>query len=171
MSRYRSRSMRSSRFWMKRNEVKVGADAGGGVRTQAFLYDALRSAVALRVVGRRSCAAFGCGSSLVAASGGQGGIGGLRVPPTPSLDSLLTPLYRRRSARGLEAAERRGLTRRAGVGAQGLDVMICGLSVLCGFWGALLRGALALGHGEGVLGRQNFCGRAKFVHYCLEKGG
>ena len=52
----------------------------------------------------RSCAAVGCGSSLVAASGGQGGIGGLRVPPTPSLDSLLTPLYRRRSAEGLEAA-------------------------------------------------------------------
>ena len=50
--------------------------------------------------GRRSCAAYGCDSSPVAASGGQGGIGGLRVPPTPSLDSLLTPLYRRRSARG-----------------------------------------------------------------------
>ena len=41
----------------------------------------------------------------MAASGGQGGIGGLRVPPTPSLDSLLTPLYRRRSAMGMEAAE------------------------------------------------------------------
>ena len=63
------------------------------------------------------CAACGCGSSLVAASGGQGGIGGLRVPPTPSLDSLLTPLYRRRSAMGMEAAGRCVLTRRAGVGA------------------------------------------------------
>ena len=46
------------------------------------------------------CAADTCWRSLVAASGGQGGIGGLRVPPTPSLDSLLTPLYRRRSAGG-----------------------------------------------------------------------
>ena len=35
------------------------------------------------------CAAFGCGSSRVAASGGQGGLGGLRVPPRPSLDSPL----------------------------------------------------------------------------------
>ena len=70
--------------------------------------------------GARSCAAFGCGSSRVAASGGQGGIGGLRVPPTPSLDSLLTPLYRRRSARGLEAAGRGVLVRRAGVVSKGL---------------------------------------------------
>ena len=38
---------------------------------------------------RRSCAAFGCGSSRVAASGGQGGPGGLRFPPRPSLDSPL----------------------------------------------------------------------------------
>ena len=37
----------------------------------------------------RSCAAVGCGSSLVAASGGQGGPGGLRFPPRPSLDSPL----------------------------------------------------------------------------------
>ena len=36
-----------------------------------------------------SCAAFGCGSSLVAASGGQGGLGGLRFPPKSSLDSPL----------------------------------------------------------------------------------
>ena len=35
------------------------------------------------------CAAYGCGSSLVAASGGQGGPGGLRFPPRPSLDSPL----------------------------------------------------------------------------------
>ena len=54
----------------------------------------------------------------MAASGGQGGIGGLRVPPTPSLDSLLTPLYRRRSARGMEAAERCVLTRRSAVEAK-----------------------------------------------------
>ena len=39
---------------------------------------ALRSSVALRLSRRRSCAAFGCGSSRVAASGGQGGPGGLR---------------------------------------------------------------------------------------------
>ena len=38
---------------------------------------------------RRSCAAYGCDSSLVAASGGQGGPGGLRFPPRPSLDSPL----------------------------------------------------------------------------------
>ena len=63
----------------------------------------------------RPCAAFGCGSSHVAASGGQGGIGGLRVPPTPSLDSLLTPLYRRRSAEGMEAAGQGVLMRRAAV--------------------------------------------------------
>ena len=47
----------------------------------------LRSSVALRLSWRLPCAADSCGSSLVAASGGQGGIGGLRVPPTPSLDS------------------------------------------------------------------------------------
>ena len=74
---------------------------------------ALRSSVALRLSQRHSCAAGACWRSLVAASGGQGGIGGLRVPPTPSLDSLLTPLYRRRSAMGMEAAERRVLTRRS----------------------------------------------------------
>ena len=68
---------------------------------------------------RLPCAAFGCGSSRVAASGGQGGIGGLRVPPTPSLDSLLTPLYRRRSAEGLDAAGRGVIARRSAVGARG----------------------------------------------------
>ena len=68
---------------------------------------------ALWGVERRSCAAVAGGSSRVAASGGQGGIGGLRVPPTPSLDSLLTPLYRRRSAMGLEAARRGVLTQRS----------------------------------------------------------
>ena len=56
---------------------------------QGGLGVALRSVVALQLLGRRSCAAFGCVSSLVAASGGQGGIGGLRVPPRPSLDSPL----------------------------------------------------------------------------------
>ena len=71
------------------------------------------------VFGARPCAAGACWRSLVAASGGQGGIGGLRVPPTPSLDSLLTPLYRRRSAMGLEAAERRVLARRSAAGARG----------------------------------------------------
>ena len=50
---------------------------------------ALRSAVDLRLSWRPSCAAFGCGSSRVAASGGQGGPGGLRFPPRPSLDSPL----------------------------------------------------------------------------------
>ena len=92
------------------------------------------SAAALRAVRRRSCAAFGCGSSLVAASGGQGGIGGLRVPPTPSLDSLLTPLYRRRSARGLEAAERSVLAQRSAL-LQRLLVVLCVLPLprrLCG---------------------------------------
>ena len=71
------------------------------------------------VIAAHPCAAFGCGSSRVAASGGQGGIGGLRVPPTPSLDSLLTPLYRRRSAVGMEAAGRRVLARRSAVVAKG----------------------------------------------------
>ena len=78
------------------------------------------------VLWQRSCAALGCGSSRVAASGGQGGIGGLRVPPTPSLDSLLTPLYRRRSAEGLEAAERCVLARRSAVVARyGVEVLLC----------------------------------------------
>ena len=78
----------------------------------------LCSSVALLVLRRRSCAADSCGSSRVAASGGQGGIGGLRVPPTPSLDSLLTPLYRRRSAEGLEAARRGVLARHFAAGAK-----------------------------------------------------
>ena len=107
----------------------MGADAGGSVRISgfgksgawaalfscaavwgAFLCSALLSGqgvlrcfefLCFRVAfAARSCAACtGC-SSHVAASGGQGGPGGLRVPPTPSLDSLLTPLYRRRSAGG-----------------------------------------------------------------------
>ena len=72
----------------------------------------------LAALGRLSCAAVAGGIHRVAASGGQGGIGGLRVPPTPSLDSLLTPLYRRRSAVGLEAAERCVLARRSAVGAK-----------------------------------------------------
>ena len=71
-------------------------DGGGG---------ALRSGAALCLVAKgwgcsaffrclagcvvRSCAALGCGSSHVAASGGQGGPGGLRFPPRPSLDSPL----------------------------------------------------------------------------------
>ena len=38
---------------------------------------ALRSTATLRLSRRRSCAAYGCGSSRVAASGGQGGLGGL----------------------------------------------------------------------------------------------
>ena len=71
-----------------------------------------------------SCAAVTCWRNHVAASGGQGGIGGWRVPPTPSLDSLLTPLYRRRSAEGLEAAERCVLARRSGAGARGLCVAL-----------------------------------------------
>ena len=50
---------------------------------------ALRSAVVLRLSRRSSCAAVGCGSYRVAASGGQGGPGGLRFPPRPSLDSPL----------------------------------------------------------------------------------
>ena len=90
---------------------------------------ALRSAVALQLLWRRSCAAVGCGSSRVAASGGQGGIGGLRVPPTPSLDSLLTPLYRRRSARGMEAAGRGVLARRSAAGAR--EVGECCFAFFC----------------------------------------
>ena len=84
-----------------------------------------------------SCAALGCGSGGVAAAGGQGGIGGLRVPPPPSLDSLLTPLYRRRSAEGLEAAERGVLARRSASGARDW-VLLCVLALLCGFCGAFL---------------------------------
>ena len=53
------------------------------------LYVALRFSVALRLSRRHSCAAVSCGSSHVAASGGQGGLGGLRFPPRPSLDSPL----------------------------------------------------------------------------------
>ena len=54
----------------------------------------------------------------------------MRVPPTPSVDSLLTPLYRRRSAEGLEAAERRVLTRRSAVGANGSCVALRSAVVL-----------------------------------------
>ena len=43
------------------------------------------------VFAARSCAAYGCVSSRVAASGGQGGLGGLRFPPKSSLDSPITP--------------------------------------------------------------------------------
>ena len=68
----------------------------------------------------RPCdAGAGC-SDLVAASGGQGGIGGLRVPPTPSLDSRV-PLC-------TAAAPLRGWRRRSD---------------------AFLRGALPLGQGFG----------------------
>ena len=70
--------------------------------------------------GRLPCAAFACGSSRVAASGGQGGIGGLRVPPTPSLDSRV-PLCT--AAAPLRGGRRQG--------------------------DAFLRGALPLGQGVG----------------------
>ena len=49
----------------------------------------MRSCVVLRVSQRLPCAADCCGSSHVAASGGQGGLGGLRFPPKSSLDSPL----------------------------------------------------------------------------------
>ena len=87
-------------------------------------YVALRSVVVLQLSRRHPCAAVAGGSHRVAASGGQGGPGGLRVPPTPSLDSLLAPLYRRRSAMGLEAAERRVLARRSAVVARGRGVAL-----------------------------------------------
>ena len=76
----------------------LGDGGGGARRSYAALRlvakggcVALRSTVALRLSRQRSCAAYGCGSSLVAASGGQGGIGVLRFPPRPSLDSPITP--------------------------------------------------------------------------------
>ena len=49
----------------------------------------MRSCVVLRVSQRLPCAADCCGSRHVAASGGQGGLGGLRFPPKSSLDSPL----------------------------------------------------------------------------------
>ena len=108
--------------------LRYGVGGGGARRSGVALrlvangwVVALHSAGALRLSLRLPCAAVAGGSHRVAASGGQGGIGGLRVPPTPSLDSLLTPLYRRRSAMGLEAAERCALTRRSAVGARGLE--------------------------------------------------
>ena len=91
------------------------------------------------------CASFGCGSSLVAASGGQGGLGGLRflgsalcanAPSVPcgctaaALQSRCArparallgfscyPLKRRRFAEGMEAAECCVLTRRSAAGAK-----------------------------------------------------
>ena len=131
--------------------LRYGVGGGGALRANAALCRCCKGFVCcstflccLAVLQRRSCAAFGCGSSRVAASGGQGGIGGLRVPAThcaltrpafraaarqphssraardlrgPSLDSLLTPLYRRRSAMGLEAAELGVLTQRSAAGA------------------------------------------------------
>ena len=111
-------------------------------------------AACLRIAarGRRYCFAFcrlvaafaarpcdagaGC-SDLVAASGGQGGIGGLRVPPTPSLYSLLTPLYRRRSAEGLEAAWRDVLMLRSAL-LQMIIMLFCVLLLFCGFWDSIL---------------------------------
>ena len=109
--------------------LRGGVGGGGAARSYAALCLVANGYVCCSAFFRcpagcvvRPCAAFGCGSSRVAASGGQGGPGGLRVPPTPSLDSLLTPLYRRRSAEGLEAAERCVLARRSAIGARG----ICG---------------------------------------------
>ena len=72
---------------------------------------ALRSASVLRLSRRRSCAAVTCWRYRVAASGGQGGIGGLRVPPTPSLDSRV-PLC-------TAAAPLRGWRRRSGAFLRG----------------------------------------------------
>ena len=83
---------------LKRRRSAEGLEAAGrGILTrrsallQRVIGVALCSAAALRFLRRRSCAAFGCGSSLVAASGGQGGLGGLRFPPKSSLDSPVTP--------------------------------------------------------------------------------
>ena len=67
----------------------------------------------------------------------------MRVPPTPSLDSLLTPLYRRRSAMGLEAAERRVLARRSAL-LQWVGVVLCVLLLLAlPFFGGVLAPPLA----------------------------
>ena len=80
---------------LKRRRSAVGLEAAERrVLTRrsaagAMVCVALRSSVVLWVSRRRPCAAFGCGSSLVTASGGQGGPGGLRFPPRPSLDSPL----------------------------------------------------------------------------------
>ena len=67
--------------------LRYGVGGGGALRSYAALRlvakglgAAFRSFVALRLSRRRSCAAYGCGSSRVAASGGQGGLGGLRFP-------------------------------------------------------------------------------------------
>ena len=109
----------------------LGDGGGGAARSYAALCRRGKGCACcfafcscLAVCVARSCAAVAGGSHRVAASGGQGGIGGLRVPPTPSLDSLLTPLYRRRSAGG---GRRRGAAFWSGAlpQGQGCGVLLC----------------------------------------------
>ena len=74
----RSRYMSERRVLTRRFDV-----LGQGVLRGFAFYRCIAAFAA------RSCAAGACWRSLVAASGGQGGPGGLRFPPRPSLDSPL----------------------------------------------------------------------------------
>ena len=74
----RSRYMSERRVLTRRFDV-----LGQGVLRGFAFYRCIAAFAA------RSCAAGACWRSLVAAFGGQGGPGGLRFPPRPSLDSPL----------------------------------------------------------------------------------
>ena len=63
---------------------------------------------------------------------------GIASSPYSLLGFSGTPLYRRRSAEGLEAAERRVLTRRSAAGARGF-ALLCVLLLIRWFRGASLR--------------------------------
>ena len=125
----------------------LGADAGGRSHP-SFLYDALRSAVALQL-SRRILALLLKGMSvllcvLLSICGFRGGVlaphlaeaAAMWQPPAAKEGQgdcdfplgppwiLLYPLKRRRSARGMEAAERRVLTRRSAAGVRGERVAL-----------------------------------------------
>ena len=79
--------------------LRWGDGGGGAVRSNAALCLVAMGEGCCFACGRciaafaaHPCAAYGCGSSHVAASGGQGGIGGLRVPAPHC--ALTRPVFR-----------------------------------------------------------------------------
>ena len=121
---------------------------------QRFVHVALRSFATLRLSRLRSCADFGCGSSRVAASGGQGGPGGLRFPPRPSLDSPLpleTPPLRYGVGGGRAPRSYAALCRRG----NGLGMPLRVLPLTCGFRGGVLAPMLPEQAATGCILSQN----------------
>ena len=101
----------------------------------------MRSAVELQVSRRILAPLMAAVEALWQPPAAKEGQGDCDFPLGPPW-ILLYPLKRRRSARGLEAAERRVLARRSAVGARGF-ALLCVLALPCGLWGNFLAPLIA----------------------------